>query len=77
MAKLEEILNKYVKPGTKTQALQGAAFVVIDKDGMLVLTSAFIICPCLSDSLFEYHRRQYTVLQRFGKAQLRVRITTF
>lgn len=77
MAKLEEILNKYVRPGTETQALQGAAFIVIDKDGMLVLTSAFIMCPCLSHSLFVYHRRQHTVLQRFGKAQLRVRITTF
>jgi hypothetical protein len=77
MAELDEILNKYVEPGTEAQALQGVAFIVKDKDGMLVLTSAFIMCLCLSHSLYVYHHRQYTVLQRFGKAQLRVRITAF
>lgn len=61
------MLNKYVKPGMEAQVLQGAAFLVKNNDGMLVLTSAFIICPCLSHSLFVYHRRQYTVLNTSGK----------
>ena len=67
MAKLDGMLNEYVKPGTEAQVLQGAAFLVKNKNGMLALTSAFIICPCLSHSLFVYHRWQYTVLNISGK----------
>jgi hypothetical protein len=37
MAQLDEILNKYVKPGAEAQALQGSAFIVKDKHGMLLM----------------------------------------
>jgi hypothetical protein len=33
MAQLDEILNKYVKPGAEAQGLQGSAFIVKDKNG--------------------------------------------
>jgi hypothetical protein len=34
MAPLDEILNKYVKPGAETQGLQGSALIVKDRHGM-------------------------------------------
>jgi hypothetical protein len=33
MAHLDDILNKYVKPGAEAQGLQASAFIVKDKNG--------------------------------------------
>ena len=67
MAKLDGILNKYVKPGTAAQALQDAPFLVKTKMVFWFPMSASIMCPCLDHSLSTYHRRQCTVLNTSGK----------
>ena len=41
MAQLDKILEKYVKPGAEAQGLQGAAFIVKDRDGMFSTVVAF------------------------------------
>jgi hypothetical protein len=77
MAKLDRILNKYVKPKTAAQALQDAPFLVKNKDGVLVPDVRFHNVPLPGSLVVHLSSQAMHCTQNFGKAQLRVRIATF